>query len=83
MLINYLIDILIFDGNVIVSYNKLLYAIINTLYKITTASSVDFAKRTILKFKVFLSNEYFVRRGHSFVSQIQYRKICEWCLSIE
>ena len=62
--------------NIIASYNKLLYAIINTLYKITTTSRINFA---ILKLKVFQSTENFeILLGggdHNFVSQS--RKICE------
>ena len=44
MLNIYLIDILIMMLNNIASYNKLLYAIINTLYKIATTSRINFAK---------------------------------------
>ena len=40
---NYLIDILIMMLNIIATYKKLLYAIINTLYKITI-STINFAK---------------------------------------
>ena len=42
MLNNYLIDI--YEGNIIASYDKLLCAIVNTLYKIATASRINFAK---------------------------------------
>ena len=44
MLNIYLIDIFIMMLNIIASYNKFLYAIINTLYKITTTSRINFAK---------------------------------------
>ena len=44
MLNNCLIDILITKLSIIASYNKLLHAIINTLYKITTTSGFNFAK---------------------------------------
>ena len=44
MLHNYLIDILIMMLKIIASYNKLLYAIINTQNKITTTSRINFAK---------------------------------------
>ena len=44
MLNNYIIDILITMLNIIASYNKLLYAIIITLYKITSTSTINFAK---------------------------------------
>ena len=40
----YLIDILVVMLNIIASYNKLLYAIIYTLYKITTTSMINFEK---------------------------------------
>ena len=61
MLNNYLIDILIMMLNIIASYNKLLYAIVNTLSKITTHLRSTFQKLTILKFKVFKCTENFVR----------------------
>ena len=60
MLNNYLIDILIMMLNIIAFYNKLVYTIINTLYKITTTSRINLRKLTILKFKVFQSTENFV-----------------------
>ena len=41
---NYLIDILVVMLNIIASYNKLLYPIINILYKITTTFMINFAK---------------------------------------
>ena len=44
MLNNYLIGILITELSIIASYNKLPHAIINTLYKITTTSGINFAK---------------------------------------
>ena len=44
MLSNYLIDIFITMLNIIASDNKLLYAIINTLYKTTTTFTINFAK---------------------------------------
>ena len=53
MLNIYLIDILIMMLNIIASHNKLLYAIINTLYKITTTSMIKFAKARHLENKSF------------------------------
>ena len=44
MLHNYLIEILIMMLNIIASYNKLLYTIINIEYEITTTSKINFAK---------------------------------------
>ena len=44
MLHKYLIDILIMMLNIIAPCNKILYAIINTLHKITTTASIYFAK---------------------------------------
>ena len=41
---NYLTDISVVMLNFIASYNRLLYAIINTLYKITTTSMIPFTK---------------------------------------
>ena len=41
---NYLIDILVVMLYIIASFNKVQYAIINTLYKITTTSRINFAK---------------------------------------
>ena len=43
MLHNYLIDILIMMQNIIASYKETLYAILNTLFKITT-SRANFTK---------------------------------------
>ena len=40
----YLIDILIMTLNIIASYNKPLYAIISTLFKINTISRINFVK---------------------------------------
>ena len=39
--------------NIIAPYSKILYTIINPLNKITTTSSIHFAKTTILEFRVF------------------------------
>ena len=44
MLNIYLIDIIITMLNIIASYNKRLYAIINTLYKVNTTFMINFAK---------------------------------------
>ena len=41
MLHNYLIEILIMMLNIIASYNKLLYTIINIEYEITTTSKIN------------------------------------------
>ena len=43
--------------DVFASYNKLLYAIKYTLYKITTLSRINFAKTHFLKIKVFKSTK--------------------------
>ena len=39
--------------NIIASHNKLLYAIINTLYKITTTSKINFANSPASNLKFF------------------------------
>ena len=59
MLHNYLIDILIMMLNIIASYNKLLYAIINTQYKITTSSKINFAKTHHFEIWSFLEYQEF------------------------
>ena len=45
--------------NIIASYNEILCALINTLYKITTTSRINFPKIRLWKFKVFQSIENF------------------------
>ena len=68
--------------NIIASYNELLYAITNTMYKISTTSMINFAKLTILKIRLFQSiknfeyrfcdvNYNFVEVNCKFVSQFR------------
>ena len=57
MLHNCLIDILIMMLNIIASYNKLLYAIINTLYKFTKTSRINFAKTHDFEIQIFQSTK--------------------------
>ena len=59
MLHNYSIDILIMMRNIIASYNKLLYAIMNTQDKITTTSRINFARNHHFEIWSFLEYQKF------------------------
>ena len=69
--------------NFIASYNKLLYAIINTLYKITSTSMIPFGKLAILKIKVFQGIENFCTEFEYWICDVNYnfvsqcRNFCE------
>ena len=71
MVLKYLIAILEMMLTIIASYNKLLYAIINTQYKITTTSSINFAKTHHFEIWSFLDyQEFFWGAGEGFGSQL-------------